>query len=144
MYQATENPNLIFDTETAGFIPRGCYLWPADESLISPYAAPVLTFDDFVAHVSLMAGSWLDMWVHEQFNYDGIVSCISYLDDANPTYAAQAAAAKAWRSAVYTRLYESAPTYATMDPGKWPDDATIIAGLPQPSGYTWSAPPPPA
>lgn len=105
-----------------------------------PSVSPARSFDEFVAHVSSMAGAWMDGWVHAQFNYDTIVSCVSYEGDANATYAAQATAAKAWRSDVYTRLYDNAPSYAAMPPGQWPDDAAIIAGLPQPGSYVWTAP----
>lgn len=48
----------------------------------------------------------LDFIVFSQRQYDTIVSCTSYENDPNPLWAAEALAAKNWRSAVWAKVYE--------------------------------------
>lgn len=38
----------------------------------------------------------------QERGYDGMLAAVTYLDDPNPAYAAEAAALKVWRSVVWT------------------------------------------
>jgi len=62
-----------------------------------------------VAEYSGAIQAHLEAKAHER-NYDSIQSAISYRDDPNPQFAAEAAALFAWRSAVWT--------YATAELGR--------------------------
>lgn len=44
--------------------------------------------------------------VARERQYDNIFTAITYLDDANPKFAAEAKALKEWRGAVWTALYD--------------------------------------
>lgn len=63
------------------------------------------TKEMLVARTKQMITLMLDQVVSTR-GYDGIVSCISYVGDENPRFDAEARAARAWRSAVYTAGYE--------------------------------------
>jgi hypothetical protein len=61
---------------------------------------------DLIAGYSMAIQAHLDAKAAERL-YDGIQTAVSYRDDANPQFAAEAAALFAWRSAVWT--------YATVE-----------------------------
>lgn len=103
----------VFDGREWGLVPdhRGETWWrtdgepvivstlgdPADDGLSAeapPPPAPGLA--DYAASAQAL----LDSRARER-GYDGILSGVSYLDDPHPPFAAEAAALKAWRSAVW-------------------------------------------
>jgi hypothetical protein len=137
MYQATNNPDIILDTETAAYIPRGNSLWPEDESLIQPLPPPTVT--DIVARFMPQLQSWMDS-VAQQNGYDNVVSCVSYKGSGVAQWAEDAAAMIAWRDAVWHWAYQQQPTLDAMTPEQiaalTPD--YIIAQAPKPDAYNWT------
>ncbi|WP_372356986.1 hypothetical protein ACCP99_08365 [Xanthomonas sp. NCPPB 3443] len=87
-------------------------------------------------HESLLTGvsGWLDDTVKAR-GYDNIVSCVSYANSTDAQFRAEAAAAIAWRDAVYRTLYElqAAP----------PEGVTsieqVVGLLPNPQSFGWPA-----
>lgn len=70
---------------------------PADDGLSDEAPPPPpASLADYAAAAQAM----LDERARER-GYDGILSAVSYLDDPHPPFAAEAAALKAWRSAVW-------------------------------------------
>lgn len=65
--------------------------------------------------------------------YDGILSACTYVDDVNPRFAAEGAACKAWRSAVWAQCYAD---LAAVQSGamQQPSIGDFLASLPQ---LTW-------
>lgn len=104
----------VFDGREWGLMPdhRGATWWdgegravlvtdlgdPADSGL-SPDAPPPPA-PDAAAFARVVQGL-LDARARER-GYDSMLAAVSYLDDPNPVFAAEAAALKAWRSAVWT------------------------------------------
>ena len=61
--------------------------------------------------------------------YESITTAVTYIDDPNPTWAAEGAAAKEWRSAVWTACYAIlAEVEAGTRPALTVDE--LLAGLP--------------
>ena len=61
--------------------------------------------------------------------YESITTAVTYIDDPNPTWAAEGAAAKEWRSAVWTACYAIlAEVEAGTRPAPTVDE--LLAGLP--------------
>ena len=63
--------------------------------------------------------------------YDNIQTAVTYRDDPNPVFAAEAAALFAWRSAVWTAAYAMLDE---VDEGSPPTVEAVIAELPT---LTW-------
>lgn len=82
--------------------------------------------------IRLEIGRWLDR-VPQAKGYDSIVSCASYATSANDEFRADAAAAVAWRDAVWAACFA-----LLADP---PDGVAtadqVIALLPQPEAFGW-------
>lgn len=96
----------------------------------------VLKEESFVATVALtdsIIETWLNAFV-QQRNYKSIESCISYVDDEDPYFAAEGLAAKRWRSAVYR---EARAMLTNTPEGVAPDN--ILQHLPQPEDFNWPA-----
>lgn len=68
-----------------------------DHPEVLAFLNPPPTAADYSRALRIM----LDAKAQER-QYDGILTAVTYLDDPNPAYAAEAAALKAWRSAVWT------------------------------------------
>lgn len=88
------------------------------------------TAQDIINQYDTAIENWLDSTV-QQRNYKNVESCISYVGDANPKYAREAEAVKAWRSAVYTQAEVLIAQYIGGDISAVPPIETIIAELPQ-------------
>jgi len=75
----------------------GARRWDGDA--IVPYAPPTppLNEGDYTRAIQ----AHLDAQAQTR-GYDSIQSAVTYMDDPNPTYAAEAAALRGWRSAVWT------------------------------------------
>ena len=88
------------------------------------------TAQDIINQYDTATENWLDSTV-QQRNYKNVESCISYVGDANPKYAREAEAVKAWRSAVYTQAEVLIAQYIGGDISAVPPIEQIIAELPQ-------------
>lgn len=62
-------------------------------------------------------------------NYDGILSCCSYAASADPAFAAEGAAARAWRDAVWRHCYDVLADHAA-GLRSVPTAAELLAELP--------------
>jgi len=113
MYQQTTNPDVIFDTDTGAFIPRGNPQWPEDESTIQPLPPP--TVADIVARFLPQLQSWVD-GVAKQNGYDTALSCISYVGSSVTQWDTDAKAMLAYRDALWTWAYGQQATLAAMAP----------------------------
>lgn len=98
------------------------------------------TAQDIINQYDTAIENWLDSTV-QQRNYKNVESCISYVGDANPKYAREAEAVKAWRSAVYTEAENILAIYlgsnAYLDNASMPTIEQVIAELPQ---LNWNDP----
>lgn len=97
-----------------------------DGAAVVPYEppAPPVTQDDYARAIQAR----LDATARAR-QYDGMQAAVSYLGDPNPTYAAEAAALRDWRSAVWTYALAQLALVAAGDraPPTVPD---LLAELP--------------
>jgi len=101
------------------------------ETLHAEIPAEVLAPDQ-VAETKTQISAWLDRVVQAR-GYDNIVSCASYAASTNEQFRTEAAAAIAWRDAVYAMGYEIlANTPAGVET---PED--VMALLPRPEAFGW-------
>ncbi|MET0549722.1 MAG: hypothetical protein ABW002_10680 [Xanthomonas sp.] len=136
-YQQTNFPDLVVRLSDGACIPRGHRWWAEYEEWLAAgnAASPVLvTRADLVAETKARIGAWLDE-VARSRGYDSIVSCASYAASTNEQFRAEAAAAIAWRDAVYAKGYE---LLASTPEGVDTPEA-VLALLPQPAAFGWPA-----
>ncbi len=76
--------------------------------------------------------AWLDTTVKAR-GYGSMTSCVSYAGDPDPAFDLEGTAARAWRSAVYRRLYE----LQDEQPVGIHTLSQIIPLLPQPQDFGW-------
>lgn len=136
MYALTQSPDEVTRLQDGAIIPRGhrwwdeYELWLAAGNTPSPLSQP--SREDLVDRTKALITQLLDGAVKAR-GYDNIVSCVSYVGDANPTFDAEARAARAWRSAVYTA------GYAIL--ADTPEDVTtpeqVIALMPAAQDFGW-------
>ncbi|MCW0458960.1 hypothetical protein NB717_000028 [Xanthomonas sacchari] len=134
-YQLTEDPNVVVRRADGTSIPRGHRWWDEYEAWLAAgnAASPLpVTRADLVAETKDRIGAWLDE-VARSRGYDSIVSCASYAASTNEQFKAEAAAAIAWRDAVYAKGYE---LLANTPEGVETPEA-VLALLPQPGEFGW-------
>lgn len=88
---------------------------------------------DLIERYSRAVQKLLDGKAKER-QYDSIQSAISYMGDPNPLFAAEAAALRDWRSAVWT--YATGELQAALDGSPVPTLETFLAGIP---AFVWPA-----
>jgi hypothetical protein len=74
--------------------------WAYDGSAFAAPVPPAPVEADYVAAAQALLNT-----TARSRGYDDILSLTSYVDDPNPTFSAEAAAGKSWRSAVWTAGY---------------------------------------
>ena len=83
--------------------------------------------------ISSLVSSWMDDVVGSK-GYDGVVSCVSYLNSSDHEFRSDAESVVAWRDAVYRALYQ-----LQADGAEGVDDPERVIGLlPQPGEFGWS------
>ncbi len=82
----------------------GDYVYSQGSLQIDANQVAARRLDEFKAVLSDAIQRHLDETVRAR-NYDGMISCASYAASTNPTFKAEAAAAIAWRDAVWTYCY---------------------------------------
>jgi hypothetical protein len=97
-----------------------------DGAQVVPYdpPAPPVTQEDYARAIQAR----LDATARER-QYDSIQAAVSYLGDPNPTYAAEAAALRDWRSAVWTYALAQLALVAAGDRAP-PTVTDLLAELP--------------
>lgn len=108
----------------AHWTPARVAAWEAEKAALN---IP-LAVGDYAAAVQ----AHLDAKARER-QYDSILSAITYRDDTNPQFAAEAAALFAWRSAVWTAAQGM---LAGLGEGEPPAVEDVIAALP---AFAWPA-----
>lgn len=98
---------------------------------------PAPTMADASAALTADVQAWLDATAGQN-GYDSLASCISYLNSSVAQYAADAAAALAWRDAVWLACFQWQQSASTNPPATFPTSAEVIAQLPQPEAFGWA------
>lgn len=138
MYQLTENPNHLFNTQTGEMIPKGHRLWPTEWlKTNSPAPIPPPYQPNTPEHYRAIrdaAWAWMTSVVQAR-RYDTIESCCSYANSTVPRYKAEALAMVSWRDAVNQKLEQmvAAPPAGLIT---WDQ---VRALLPQPETFNWPA-----
>lgn len=97
---------------------------------------PEPTLADAAAALIVDVQAWLDATAQGN-GYDSLASCVSYKDSAIAQWAADAAAAMAWRDAVWLACFQWQQSASTNPPAAFPTSAEVIAQLPQPETFGW-------
>lgn len=97
---------------------------------------PSPTMADAAAALTADVQAWLDATAGQN-GYDSIASCISYRDSAVAQWAADAAAAIAWRDAVWQACFQWQQDALANPPATFPTSAEVIAQMPQPESFGW-------
>lgn len=145
MYQLTETADQVIRLDDNANIPRGHRWWDDYEAWLAagntPEPWPGQSFASYIEGATNAVQAWLDSTARQN-NYDSLASCISYINSAVPQYKADAAAAIAWRDAVWPAGYQMLTAQATNPPDPLPSYEDLIAQLPQPSSFGWIIHPP--
>lgn len=140
MYQLSSNPDIVIRTSDNTTIPRGHRWWDDYESWCAaggiPEPATVPTMAEAAAELAAAVQTWLDTTAQGN-GYDSLASCISYLSSAVTQYAADAAAALAWRDAVWPDCFQKQQDAIANPPSVMPTSTQVIATLPQPEAFGW-------
>ena len=102
----------------------------AYQAMLPELAPGYVSLADLQAMYSNAIQQHLDNMARER-GYDGIHTAISYRDDPNPAYAAEALALFNWRSAVWTGANAM---LAAVNPASPPTIEAVLAGLP---AFAW-------
>lgn len=97
---------------------------------------PAPSMADAAAALTAAVQAWLDATAQGN-GYDSIASCVSYRDSAIAQWAADAAAAIAWRDAVWLAAFQWQQSASEAPPATIPTSAEVIAQLPQPDAHGW-------
>jgi hypothetical protein len=107
----------------------------------SPIAVDPLTLLTPTELIAALKGSvqqWLDTTAQAS-GYDSLASCASYISSSVAQWATDAKAAIAWRDAVWQACFtQMSAAQGTTSP-VIPTATALIAALPQPAAYGWSA-----
>lgn len=111
MYEFTNDPDVILNTETGAFIPRGHTLWYSYEEWLAAGNVPTtdagpgytLYSPEHFRAIRDAAAQWLLSKAKER-GYDSVESCVGYYNSTRDRYQREARAMVAWRDAVYGQL----------------------------------------
>ncbi|WP_424682905.1 hypothetical protein [Frateuria sp. YIM B11624] len=108
------------------------------DGVLSPPGAPSLSEVLATAAAALMGDvqAWLDETARGN-GYDSLFTCISYLSSSVQQYANDAAAALAWRDAVWPACYQWQQDALANPPSTIPTSQDVIAQLPKPEQFGW-------
>lgn len=99
---------------------------------------PSPTLADAAAVLSAAVQAWLDATAQAN-GYDSLFTCISYLNSSVQQYADDAAAALAWRDAVWPACFQWQRAALATPPAVFPTVQEVITQLPQPGVFGWTA-----
>ena len=144
MYQLTDNPDVVVQTDTGTFIVRGNWMWDTYEEWLAAGNTPTKvtspTFEEILAAVTPGVQAWMDATA-QQKGYDSVVSCATYATSSVPEFAADAAAIIAWRDQVWLAAYAWRDGLNGQLPEVIPTLDEVIAQLPQPGDFGWNGQP---
>lgn len=140
LYQLMQDQDQIIRLSDGATIPRGHRWWDEYEAWVAagniPDPLPAPTFAQATASLSADVQAWLDTTAQGN-DYDSLVNCISFLNSTVAQYAGDAAAALAWRDAVWPAYYQWQQSALANPPATFPTSAEVIAQLPQPETFGW-------
>lgn len=121
---------------TTGFraIDTEADLEPGETFALAP-PAPTLT--DVAANLTVAVEAWLDATAHGN-GYASLERCVSFLNSSIKQWADDAAAALAWRDAVWVAAFQWQQDALANPPAVMPTADEVIAGLPQPEQFGWT------
>lgn len=129
-------------------LPNGCTSWRAvtDSSNLHPDETfstqpPTPTLSDAASLLMADVQAWLDVTAQAN-GYDSIASCISYRNSSVSQWDADAAAALAWRDAVWQACFQWQQDALANPPDTFPASQEVIAQLPKPAQFGWVVHPP--
>lgn len=140
MYQLTDNPDIVFCTDTNVWISRDTWMWADYETWLETGGVPapadsVAPEPHSPAHYRAIrdaAFAWMGSAAVER-GYDSIETCVGYYNSGVQRYRMEARAMVAWRDAVNQALEQlvlAPPTgIETWD--------QVRALLPQPEAFDW-------
>lgn len=140
MYHLTENPDIVYDDVKNSSVSRGTFEWSYYEDWMAQgntsEPIPQPTFQDYVDAFTPGLQRWMEQ-VAISNAYDSVLSCCSYVDDAVHQFAQDAAAMRAWRSALWQWAAEYQVNAGGVLPNPLPTIEEIIALAPQPETFGW-------
>ncbi len=150
MYQLTNDPNVVTDLETGGWITVDSGTWQANDyakwlaagNTPDPEPPPDSPLDDSTSaeYQFALRSSWVQSWMDttaQQNYYIDAASCISYTASEVEVYADDAQAMTLWRDALWP-AFNAMPAGWPADPMQWPLWDAIQPLLPQPADYGWT------
>lgn len=99
-------------------------------------APPEPTMADAAVVLTTDVQAWLDATARQN-GYDSLASCISYVGSTIAQWADDAAAAVAWRDAVWLAAFQWQQSASINPSVTFPTSAQVIAQLPQPEAFGW-------
>lgn len=99
--------------------------------------APQLSIAEYTEDLTAAIQQWLDQRAQGN-GYDSIATCVSYKDSTVSQWSQDAAAAIAWRDAVWQAAFAYQVSHAENPPDPLPTAAEIIGQMPQPESYGWT------
>lgn len=139
MYQLTENPDVVRNTETGTDIPRGHWMWDAFKAWCDAGNTPDPVPPPYELHspehyraIRTAAWAWMTAEVAAR-GYDTVESCASYFNSSVERYRLEARAMVAWRDAVNQAL----EALVLAPPAGIETWEQVQALLPQPSQFNW-------
>ncbi len=141
LFQLTEDPFVVLNTETGAFIPvSGTWQSEAYQAWLdagnNPDPVPSPTFEDYVAAFTPGLQQWIEDTAKSN-GYDSSLSCVSYKDSGVHQFSQDAAAHVAWRDALWVAAaaYQAGQNGALPNP--MPTLEEVKALLPQPEAFGW-------
>jgi len=106
-----------------------------DDEVNAHFAA---TSAELISALKVSVQQWLDTTARAS-GYDSLASCASYINSSVTQWAADAKAAIAWRDAVWQACFAQWSAAQSATSPVIPTAAALIAELPQPATYGWTA-----
>jgi hypothetical protein len=104
-----------------------------------PAPVPVQpTPTELIAALKVSVQQWLDTTAQAS-GYDSLASCASYISSSVTAWASDAKAAIAWRDAVWQACFTQMSAAQGATSPAIPTATALIAALPQPATFGWSA-----
>ena len=98
---------------------------------------PLPSMADVAAQLEDAVQAWLDTTAKTN-GYTSLERCVSFFNSSVAQYAKDAAAALAWRDAVWPACFAWQQQAMSQPPAVLPTAAEVIATLPQPEQFGWT------
>lgn len=115
----------------------GIWMLESDGS-ITKHPLPPATTAELIAALKASVQQWLDATAQAN-GYASLASCASYIGSSVTQWATDAKAATAWRDAVGQAYFTQMSAAQDAASPVIPTAEALIADLPQPAAYGWSA-----